>query len=109
MSLDNQEVSGHLYLWAEYQLGTTKVTLQDISPKLQCSLLTTSSKADFRPGRQWLTPVILVIQEAEIKRIGVRSQPRANSSQDPSSEMLNIKRGCRVAQGVAHLPSKLEA
>jgi hypothetical protein len=27
-------------------------------------------------GRWWLTPVILVIQEAEIRRITVQSQPR---------------------------------
>jgi hypothetical protein len=28
------------------------------------------------PGRWWLTPVILATQEAEIRRITVRSQPR---------------------------------
>jgi hypothetical protein len=27
-------------------------------------------------GRQWLTPVILATQEAEIRRIAVGSQPR---------------------------------
>jgi hypothetical protein len=34
----------------------------------------------------WLTPVILATQEAEIRRITVQSQPRANSSQDPISK-----------------------
>jgi hypothetical protein len=29
---------------------------------------------------QWLSPVILATQEAEIRRIAVRSQPQANSS-----------------------------
>jgi sporulation protein YlmC with PRC-barrel domain len=28
----------------------------------------------------WLTPIILVIQEAEIKRIMVRSHPQTNNS-----------------------------
>jgi uncharacterized protein (DUF305 family) len=32
---------------------------------------------------QWLTPVILATQEAEIRRMEVRSQPWANSSRDP--------------------------
>jgi hypothetical protein len=31
----------------------------------------------------WLTPVILVTQEAEIRRIMVRSQLWENSSRDP--------------------------
>jgi hypothetical protein len=29
-----------------------------------------------KPGRQWLIPVILVIQEVNIRRITGRSQPR---------------------------------
>jgi hypothetical protein len=35
---------------------------------------------------QWITPVILDTQEAEIRRIKVQSQPRANSSQDLSQK-----------------------
>jgi hypothetical protein len=36
-------------------------------------------------GCRWLIQVILAIQETEIRRITVQSQPRQNSSQDPSS------------------------
>jgi hypothetical protein len=41
-------------------------------------------------GHQWLTPVILATQEAEIRRIVVQSQPQENSSQDPISEKKKI-------------------
>jgi hypothetical protein len=34
------------------------------------------------PGHQWLTPVILATQEAEIRRIVVWSQPRQIVPQD---------------------------
>jgi hypothetical protein len=44
-------------------------------------------------GCWWLTPVILATQEAEIRRIVVRSQPWANSSQDPISKNPNTKKG----------------
>jgi hypothetical protein len=47
-----------------------------------------------------VTPIILATQEAEIRRIVVRSQPGANSSQDPISKKPNTKRTGRVAQGV---------
>jgi hypothetical protein len=40
-----------------------------------------------------LTPVILATQEAEIRRITVRSQPRANSSQDAISKKDGHKKG----------------
>jgi hypothetical protein len=33
-------------------------------------------KKEGRAGHQWLTPIILAIQEAEIRRITVQSQPR---------------------------------
>jgi hypothetical protein len=50
---------------------------------------------------RWLTPVILAIQEAEIRRIAVRSQSRKNSSQDPiSKKPITKKRADEVAQGV---------
>jgi hypothetical protein len=50
---------------------------------------------------QWLTPVILATQEAEIWRITVGSQPRQISSQDPISKIPDTKRYfCGVAQGV---------
>jgi hypothetical protein len=32
----------------------------------------------------WLMPVILAIQEAEIRKIMIQSQPQANNSQDPT-------------------------
>jgi hypothetical protein len=34
-------------------------------------------------------PIILATQEAEIRRIEVRSQPQANSSGDPTSKTPN--------------------
>jgi hypothetical protein len=44
----------------------------------------------------WLTPVILVTQEAEIWRIKVQSQPETLSQKNPSQ-----KKAGRVAQGVS--------
>jgi hypothetical protein len=37
-------------------------------------------------------PIILATQEAEISRIVVQSQPKANSSQDPISKIPNTKK-----------------
>jgi hypothetical protein len=42
---------------------------------------------------QWLKPIILAIQEAEIRKIMVQSQPQANSSQDPILKKSIIKKG----------------
>jgi hypothetical protein len=39
-----------------------------------------------------LTPVILATQEAEIRRIEVQSQPRANSLRDPISKKKKKKK-----------------
>jgi hypothetical protein len=46
-------------------------------------------------------PVILVTQEAEIRRITVRSQPRQIVLQDPISKIPNTKRAGGVAQSVS--------
>jgi hypothetical protein len=43
-------------------------------------------------GHQWLTPIILVSHEAEIRGSMVRSQPQENSSQDPISKRPIIKK-----------------
>jgi hypothetical protein len=45
---------------------------------------------------RWLTPVIPVTQEAEIRRIEVQSQPWANNPRDPISSQ---ERADGVAQG----------
>jgi hypothetical protein len=42
---------------------------------------------------QWLTPVILATQKAEIRRMAVRSQPWANSLGDPISKKPFTKKG----------------
>jgi hypothetical protein len=49
----------------------------------------------------WLTPVIVATQEAEIRRISVRSQPRQNSSARPYlQKTFHRKRAGGVAQAV---------
>jgi hypothetical protein len=48
----------------------------------------------------WLTPVILPTQEAEIRRIVVRSQPRQIVHKTLSRKKPLQKRAGRVAQGV---------
>jgi hypothetical protein len=42
-----------------------------------------------RARRRWLTPVILAIQEAEIRRIEVRSQPRQTVRKTLSQKTLH--------------------
>jgi hypothetical protein len=54
----------------------------------------------------WLTPVILPIQEAEIRRITVRSQPRQIVWETLSQKNPPQNRNGRVAQVIGHLPSK---
>jgi hypothetical protein len=46
-----------------------------------------------------LMSVILATQEAEIRRMTVRSQPRQISSQEPISKRNHTKRAGEVAQG----------
>jgi hypothetical protein len=51
--------------------------------------------------RQWLTPVILATQEAEIRKIAVGSQPGANSSQNPISKNIHHRKGLvELAQAI---------
>jgi hypothetical protein len=57
------------------------------------------------PDNGVLMPVILATQEAEIRRIVVQSQSRANSSRYPISKIPNTK---TMAQVVECLPSKCE-
>jgi hypothetical protein len=50
----------------------------------------------------WLTPVIPATQEAEVRRITVRSQPRANSCETVAQKRKknpSLKRADGVAQG----------
>jgi hypothetical protein len=64
--------------WYSTCLASVKPSLQTpVPPKKQ------TNKQKNVTGRWWLTPVILVTQEAEIRRIEFQSQPRANSSGDP--------------------------
>jgi hypothetical protein len=51
------------------------------------------AKLDPSAGRQWLMPVILATQVAEIRRITVPSQPRQIVLQDPISEKPFTKKG----------------
>jgi hypothetical protein len=50
-------------------------------------------------GSQWLTPVILVTWEAEIRRIMFQSQPQANSSKDPVSKKPITEEVCSPQSG----------
>jgi hypothetical protein len=49
--------------------------------------------------RQWLTPIILATQEAEIKRIMVQSQPGKIVQETLSRKTLHKNRTGGVAQG----------
>jgi hypothetical protein len=51
-------------------------------------------------GHQWLTPLILVIQETKIRRITVRSQPMKIVHKTLARKTLHKNRVGGVAQGV---------
>jgi hypothetical protein len=55
---------------SKYRKGTIKCGIKDLK----------------NAGRQWLTPVILATQEAEIRRIMVLSQPRQKKFARPYLE-----------------------
>jgi hypothetical protein len=44
-------------------------------------------------GSQWLTPVILVTQKAEIRKIMASNQPQENSWGDPILKIFITKKG----------------
>jgi hypothetical protein len=48
---------------------------------------------------QWLTPIILATQEAEIRRIAVRSQPGQTVGETLSQKILHKNVAGGVAQG----------
>jgi hypothetical protein len=57
---------------------------------------------------QWLTPVMLAIWKAEIRRIMARSQLRQVFLETLSQKHLTQNKAGRVAQVVEHLPSGCE-
>jgi hypothetical protein len=57
---------------------------------------------------QWLTLIILAIQEEEIRRITAQGQPRQIVCKTLSPKYSTQKRTGRVTQVVEHLPSKSE-
>jgi hypothetical protein len=56
-------------------------------------------KKKIKAGYQWLTPVILATQEAEIRRIMVGSQPWQIVLRDPISKNPHKNRAGGVTQG----------
>jgi hypothetical protein len=58
-----------------------------------------ADKIEANAGHQWLTPVILVTQEADIRRISVRTQPRQKVRENLWQTTLHKNRAGEVAQG----------
>jgi hypothetical protein len=58
-----------------------------------------STRKEREAEQQRLTPVILATQEAEIRRMAVQSQTRANNPRDPISKKPSQKRAGGVAHG----------
>jgi hypothetical protein len=54
-----------------------------------------------RARHRWPTPVILVTQEAEIRRITIQSQPRQIVGETLSRETLHKNRAGEVVHGVS--------
>jgi hypothetical protein len=54
----------------------------------------------WKSGCQWLTPIILATQEAEIKRTAVQSQPREIVHKTLFRKKKSQKRAGKVAQGI---------
>jgi hypothetical protein len=57
-------------------------------------------KSEAQVGRLWVTPVILAIQEAEIRRIGDRSQPEQIVLETLTQKKLFTKKAGGVSQDV---------
>jgi hypothetical protein len=71
-----------LLLWGYIpgmELLDDRVTLVELGGELPQMM-----KSLFGAGCRWLTPVILAIQEAEIRKIKVQSQPRQIVHKTPS-------------------------
>jgi hypothetical protein len=67
--------SGHWFLNVSY-LSTESLLYGFIMPPGFPLTVSTQQTLLGQPGGQWLTPVILASQEAELRRIVVQSQPR---------------------------------
>jgi hypothetical protein len=59
-------------------------------------------------GSQWVMPVILATQKAEIRRIKAQGQPRQNESKTLSQKYPTQKRAGQVAQAVASMRSCIQ-